>query len=535
MFRLCFRIFCLPALAAIIIFINACAAQYFRSNYRDVNTLLHESDTMKVKPYLKAHLSNGEVYILKDAWHVDSVQDTLSGYGIRYDYNRNKISEGKVTIPIDDVVIFETNRKLLYDQSSRITALSILAGVDVILGIICITNPKACFGSCPTFYINEKENIHYADAEGFSNAISPALEYSDIDALNNNRFTGDTFSISMKNEALETHCVNSLELLAFPRNENQRVYHTPADDFFVCENTYPLNRASGPEGDLTTLLGSDDRQERSSLADRRNLSSREEICFEFDNVGKIENPGLIISFRQTLMTTYFIYSAIGYAGNEVGDIFARLETSDEINEKLKNGIKQELGNIDLYLWSEKDDDWKYQGGFYETGPIAFNHQLLPLTNEITGDRIRMKLVLNKGLWQVDYLALTNILNKAIPIEISPSVIFKNEICDSSALAGLLSPDKYLLSMPGDNYKINFILPERDRNYELFLCSKGYYLEWMRKSWIQDKNLLRLRQLIENPSRYLKAEAKRYKHYETTMVREFWSSKIDTETFSYHEN
>ena len=31
---------------------------------------------------------------------------------------------------------------------------------------------------------NEKDNFHYADAEGFSNAIAPSMEYYDIDAIN---------------------------------------------------------------------------------------------------------------------------------------------------------------------------------------------------------------------------------------------------------------------------------------------------------------------------------------------------------------
>ena len=39
---------------------------------------------------------------------------------------------------------------------------------------------------------------------------------------------------------------------------------------------------------------------------------------------KIANPGIYFSFRQTLMTTYCLYSAIGYMGNEVADIFTKI-------------------------------------------------------------------------------------------------------------------------------------------------------------------------------------------------------------------
>ena len=90
-------------------------------------------------------------------------------------------------------------------------------------------------------------------------------------------------------------------------------------------------------------------------------------------------------------------------------------------------------------------------------------------------------------------------------------------------------------MPGSAYIFNFDLPKHNEDYELFLYSKGYYLEWMREHWIKDKNLLKLRQMVEQPKKYLRVEAEAYKRYETNMEQEFWNSKIDTKIFSYYEN
>jgi hypothetical protein len=66
-------------------------------------------------------------------------------------------------------------------------------------------------------------------------------------------------------------------------------------------------------------------------------------------------------------------------------------------------------------------------------------------------------------------------------------------------------------------------------------SKGYYLEWMRQHWLKDKNLIKLQQMVNNPYKFLKQEAKNYKQYETTMEQEFWNSKIDTKKYSYYEH
>lgn len=518
----------------VIIAIQSCATYFFRSNYKDTNSLIHETNNIQTKPYLKAHLKNGDVCILSDSWAVDTVSNVLTGNGTQYNFNRAKVSEGAISILIDNVAIFETNTKILKPESKRITALSILTAVDVVIGIICLTNPKACFGSCPTFYINENDNFHYADAEGFSNAISPSMEYYDIDALNIKTLSQNIFSITMKNEALETHCVNEVKLLAYPRKKGERVYQSPANDFYLCENNYPLTQAKGNEGDITTLLINEDRQERFSFSDENNLNSKEEIFLTFDNIKNADDLGFNLNFRQTLMTTYLFYSAMGYMGDNVGDIFSILETDKEMRNKF-DAITKELGQIEIYSWNEQKNNWELQNGFYETGPIATNSQFIPLKYFSTNSKVKLKLVLNKGLWRIDYVALTNIKEKVKPIEITPISILNKGKPDNTALHEINNSQKYLISMPGGEYKFNFTFPDINTDYELFLYSKGYYLEWMREHWIKDKDLLKLKQMVDNPKKYLSDEAKSYKQYEATMEQEFWNSKIDTKTFSYYEN
>lgn len=523
------------AIVVAVIALQACSTFYFRSDYKNTNSLIHESANLQTKPFLKVHLKNGDICILKDTWRLDTTTQAIIGNGTLYNFNREIKSDGPLSIPVASVAILETNTKILSPESGRITALSILAGVDAIIGVLCLTNPKACFGSCPTFYLNENDNFHYADAEGFSNAIAPSMECADIDALNYKRITGDMFSITMKNEALETHCVNEVKLMAYPIKEGERVYQSPGNEFYRCENNYALNQASADEGDISALLRSQDSQERFSLSDKDNLSSKEEIYINFDKVKNTNNLGLIVNFRQSLMTTYFIYSAFGYMGDKVSDVFAKIENNNQTTGKLKEGIKKELGNIDVYLWDENTEKWEFQNGFYETGPIAINKQIIRLNKDSPGADIRLKLVLNKGYWRIDYLGLTNIKEIVKPIEISPCSILNKGVNDNLALAAINDPDKYVISMPGSEYKFNFKLPQQDVDYELFLFSKGYYLEWMRAHWLKDKNLLKLKQMVDNPKKYLRVEAGNYKRYEEVMEQEFWDSKIDTKTFSYYEN
>lgn len=521
-------------ITSVICGIQACKTYYFRSNYQDRNSLIHATNNLQTKPFLKAHLKNGDVCILNGDWQIDTTLNFVSGYGSQYDFNRRQTFQGSISISIDSVAIFETNVKILNPEAWRITALNLMAGLDVVVGLICLTNPKACFGSCPTFYINEDDDFQYADAEGFSNAISPSMEYYDIDALNNKIITNNIFSITMKNEALETHCVKDVKIFAYPLEKGERVYQSPTNDFYLCENDYSLSYAKAIEGDITTLLKSQDRQERFSLSDVTNLNSKEEIYLTYENIKNTANLGLVINFRQTLMTTYLFYSAMGYMGDNVSDVFSILET----DEKMRNNFDattKELGGIDCYVWNEKTNNWEIQARIYETGPIAINRQFNPFHNIQSNSRVKIKLVLNKGLWRLDYVSLTNIKKQVTPIKLSPMAIYNKGKPDKLALGEINSPDKYLLSMPGSEYKFNFILPSANTNYELFLYSKGYYLEWMREHWIKDKDMLKLKQMVDDPKKYLLEEAKNYKQYESTMEQEFWNSKIDTKTFSYYEN
>lgn len=517
------------------LFIAACMApRNFRANYRDVNALMHQQDSLKTRPFLKAHLKNGDVCILNETWEVDTVQNSVSGDGSRYDFNRHLVETGILTVSIDSVAIFETNKMLDDKEEVRIAAVSIITMMDLMLGIICISTPKACYGSCPTFYIHENDLFHYADAEGFSNAISPALEYADVDALYHAWPASDTFSLTMKNEALETHCVEDVHLLAVPLQPGEKVFQSRDNLFYRCDRLYPLSKATAPEGNITSLLSAADLSERFSLSDPQNLRSKEEILLEFDATGNNDPLGLVLDFRQTLMTTYFIYSAMGYMGDEVGDMFARVETSPALKTGL-NGIQKELGSIEVYLWDEQRREWRLQNSLYETGPIAVNRQFVLLgATQRSGDHIRLKIVQNKGLWRLDYAALARIVQQEKPLKIAPSVVLHKGGVDASALQSLRTEGKYLISMPGSAYKLQFALPQGAPHYELFLQSKGYYLEWMRAHWLKDKNLRKLRQMLVRPGKYLRDEAPAYKEYEQYMEQEFWNSRIDTKNFSGYE-
>ena len=154
--------------------------------------------------YLKAHMLDGALCVLSQ-WHVDEDGWQLTGSGVRYDANRDTSAVGNLIVSIDSVALFETNSAPV---SPAIGPMLLMTGASAAMTIYCAANPKACFGSCPTFYDESGDGARLV-AEGFSSSISPCLEAVDIDALGPRSASAPTniVRITMKNEALETHAV----------------------------------------------------------------------------------------------------------------------------------------------------------------------------------------------------------------------------------------------------------------------------------------------------------------------------------------
>lgn len=516
------------SLFSITLLLQSCSSTEIpRFHYRSAGEAIKKYDSGKAgAPVLKAHLKDGGLLILENLLEIDTIAGFVKGKGVYYDYNRTPIKEGEIKVNTDSVLIYEINEDL--ELRDGLMVLAPLAIVNVSVTLACLVNPKACFGSCPTFYSEEGLPVFGSRGEGFSNAIAPSLEYGDVDDLRLPLQNGD-FNLIMKNEAQETHCLREVQLWAFPVASNEEVYMTREKEFFSSTNSYELSNASQAEESITDLLNRSDGKEYFSQTDADNIAGKEELILEFDSAELAGDLALLLEFRQTLMTTYFIYSAMAYMGDEVSDIFAKIEKEKDLYEKLDNGLKSELGELEVHLWDTESETWIYQSSLYETGPIAINRQIVPLKHK--GQKVRIKLLMNKGLWRIDYAALVGLDKKLNPQKLSPSSLKKNGGYNYHALSQLNDSEKLLVSLPGDHFELHYDLPEANQGYRLHLYSKGYYMEWMRKEWLGDKNLYKLNQMMNHPKRYLKKEAGSYKEYESVMEEVFWSSQVKSKISS----
>lgn len=500
----------------------------FKKHYYTENELMYaqKKDTAL---FLKAHDYYGNVFIFHKSWVIDTTERTVKGKGKLYTPERDLLSEGQLFVHIDSVALFETNmpvKKVDY----LILPKTLLVMYNVALAGFCLSVPKACFGSCPTFYTDETQNVFDTRAECFSNAISPSMEYEDIDDLFEKRSGCRNFSLTMKNEALETHMVNYVKIQALPVHKNEKVLHATDNNYYAIHREISSKNAVTKTENITELLRQRDEAEWTSLADDKKLVTKEEIILTFPyETFTNKKSGLKLTYRQTLLTTYMLYHAISYMGNEYSDILSSLERKKLGGSNVYSKFSEVLGGIEVYIAQKNGDEivWEHQGEFHETGPIAKNTQLCYFGNlPQNEEKLVVKLVFTKGLWRFDEVTLTEILDEVKPVILEPEKVYKNGLEDHSGLNLLLTAQNHLISLPGDEFILQYKLPCENENYQLFLAGKGYYLEYMRQHWLRDKNLWKLKKMFDDPAKWLNNETEVFKQYESQMELDFYQSRID---------
>ncbi len=465
-------------------------------------------------PYLKAHMLNGEVYVLSDQ-NIDTDGRTIRGSGLQLGVNRDTLNQGYFTISLDSVAIFETNSRIM---SAPVAAMAVVTGASLALTAYCIINPKACFGSCPTFYVSDGQSLTL-QAEGFSSSIAPSLEARDIDALFLAQPEGSIVDVEMRNEALETHVVRYVNLLLAPKLEHGRVMVDTDDAFWHVPTLHEPRACLAGDEDCLSAVRALDGLERFTAADSTDLATREYIDLEFA-VPSEGHLGLVIGARQTLLTTYLLYQTLAYMGRDVGEWFALLERHDQ--SLLGTGLGDILGNIEV-LVQDGDGAWRVVGEVGEHGPLATDVHLVHLP-ALPSEAVRVRLRLTRGNWRLDYVALAEVGDPVDPVRLRPSVVLQDGVVSDRALMLLEDDTEVLITFPGDLYTLRYELPSDAHEYELFLESRGYYLEWIRADWLKEENPQRLAQIMFNTDSALRDLAPEFKSVEAQMEDIFWRSR-----------
>lgn len=474
----------------------------------------------KTAPFLKVHMKNGDLFVLSE-WRADEQRKEITGSGDQLGTDRQIVRTGKHRIAMADVALYETNQIV---TSPSVAALAVVTGASVLLSVVCLTNPKACFGSCPTFYAPGEGGTAspVLQAEGFSDAISPALESHDIDALWWTHVSDGRLMLRMTNEAYETHVVKRADVLAVPRPPGTRVLST-GEELWLASNLAAPVECTAAEGDCTAVLASVDGRERTSLTDEHDLAARETIDLAFPAIegqgdGRLgERIGIAIAARQSLVTTFLLYQGLAYLGTTAAEWLAALERGDPAARLGGRRLQRLVGGIEVQI--PNGAAWLTVGEAYETGPLATDVHLLVLPDRARGERVRLRLP--KGGWRIDHVARATLERKVTPQRIAPRAI-RGTLGGEFAAGRIPAVEFPIVTQPGDAYELDYAIPRGD--VELFLDTRGYYFEWMRAEWLREEQPLAALKMLLDPAQAMRDLAPAWKRMEPQAEQVFWRSR-----------
>jgi hypothetical protein len=468
-------------------------------------------------PYLKAHYRNGNVAILSP-WRFDPVKQEVTGSGELRDMRRKLLASGPLRVPVADVALFESNQEVA--NPGVVVAMTLVTVGSVAVSVACLANPKACFGSCPTFYVSDGQRDYLA-AEGFSESVAPALEATDVDALWRARITGRAARLRVTNEALETHAIRQANLLVARKPPNGRVLATPDGHYREAFSFQAPATCVAPEGDCLPAVAASDSRERISVTDGENLANKEAVELRFDPAPGDDQRGILLEVRQGFITTYLFYQALAYMGRHAGGYLAAMERgSGEMREQAR-ALYHLLGGIDVQT-RDGNGDWKTVGTYLETGPLAREVQVVPLPAGDPGQHVR--LVMAKGHFRLGQVARVSLGRPVSPERIPPASIATAHGDAGLAQAWLAGQTPFLATRPGDEHTLTYDLPADGDDLEFFLEARGYYLEWMRQSWLAEESDWKLSKLFYRPGSALEDLAPAYQQLEPRIEKLFWESR-----------
>lgn len=514
--RLAFEVVKLPLALAVIAGLASCV---FRS--AEVTPIDPHYAPEQIKSPVKAHLVDGSTVLYPSGLRIAG--NRLVTPGQRYALGTSKLSPSG-SIPLDSVVGMES-----YDTRTNAGKSMAASGAAFVVGIpAAALLAVAIFGSCPTFY-TDSAGTPVLEAEGFSYSIAPLFEQRDVDRLRGSPTADGGFVLRVRNEALETHYINSLELIEVRHAADELAVPDQAGRVIAMKGlSAPATVRDRAGRDVSKTVSADDGVVFSTAEETiRKVSAadlNDYIDIAFPVTPGSDSVAIVLDLRNSLLNTVLLYEQIlGAPGARSLDWLA--------SDLGRIGSAIELGKwystrMGMHISVREDGVYRQVARIGDSGPIAFHHVavLVPLPKQSRDDSVHVRLSFAADDWRIDMLRVASLWRRPEMRQIPAArVEMFDPAQNAAAIEAVRDADEaYLITTPGQAFSVRFdagVITTGTRTF--MLASQGYYTEWVRGSWIKQASG---KPFV--PSDAALAEAIMTWHAkQPQMERQFYSTKI----------
>jgi hypothetical protein len=433
-----------------------------------------------VNTSVKAHLKDGSTVTYPNGVSISG--GMLRGEGFFNDLTLTQFRQVR-EIPLDSVVGMEsfrtrTNRTKSIVESSLATAGATIGGALLAIAI---------FGSCPTVYSNDGT---VEEAELFSSSIVPLFEARDLDRLHAQPDANGTLELEVRNEAMETHYINHLQVIEVRHASNEIVLPgTEGGVVAVRDVRAPAVMTDRTGRDVLGSISAVDEKyyatDPKTVDNATAADMNDWLDFTVPSAGS-DKVALVFRLRNSLLSTTLLYDVmLGAAGARALDWLnqdlAKISTAVDLGRWY-----QKRAGLHISVW--RDGAYREVVRIPDSGPISWHDVAasIPVLPGETSLRIRLSFLADH--WRIDRIGIAGAVRPSTQrvIQIA-DVTGTSGGAETEARLNMSAPDtRYLQTSPGQRFFIRFDAgPAPASQSRTFLLSaQGYYTEWIRGSWIK---------------------------------------------------
>ena len=478
-------------------------------------------DSVLVESPIRVHLSNGHTYLFPDGALFSP--EEVQGAGQGFDLNLYEIkNDSFVVLSLEDVAAVEylsqtTDAFASIAVSLISTSLAAIGTAGLLIAI---------FGSCPTVYVAEADTFSSTtEAELFANSIVPLFEMRDIDRLSATPDTAGIVRLQLRNEALETHYINHLELLEVQHDRDEVPVSHELGKMLILGDVSPIPYAVDRSSrDLSAWLTDADSLFYSASPELMN-SSADQDMFDYIDLAAgssdSDSVALYLRLRNSLLTTVFMYDYMLDAQG-ANSIDWMANTLNSIGGAVKLGhFYEDYMGLEVQQWNGTDYQTVHR--IEHVGPIAWDHVAIPFEPS-PDDSVKLRLRFLKDAWRIDQAALATEIRwedyNILPLKNVTGVQQEQATTIRQQLE--LPDESYFTTFPGQQFELTFQTLDTTGHSTYFIAAQGYYIEWIRGSWIRDN----VAGIPFSPSDTLLKDAFRtWNGVKDQFERDFFQSKI----------